>query len=138
MKTAADYGNACTHGDPARPHDSNLCPSCAELYARQQVEAHKCPREHAGLERLMMNMAEGKTGLPDPDYGQDVAAIAFFHEGIVKQQVEAFRERAMSALCSACARGEEALAHPLLGWAHRYTGGGMFHCDAAGIRALTP
>ena len=55
--TAAEWGNACTHGSPTRPHDGNLCPDCANAYARQQVEAatadlrnpHPCS-EHEGAD----------------------------------------------------------------------------------------
>ena len=47
-----------------------------------------CPREHAGIERLMMNIMGNKPVLPDPELGQDVAAIAFAHE---RQLVDAKR-----------------------------------------------
>ncbi len=45
-----------------------------------------CPREHAGLDRLIAALACGQPLLPDPELGQDVALLAFTIDDLRKQR----------------------------------------------------
>ena len=129
MKNAIEQGKACTHGDPKRPHDGNLCPDCAEQYARQQVEAaferasckgkciHICSFLPFGIELTIQQQVEAayREGC-----GQGKMR---FTQMKVKEAVEAFRELALAKhreFCGECHRAmtecEEATALRVLRW----------------------